>query len=276
MPPLVLFTLLPILTAAEPREGEYRSPYSVKFSFPVEELIGDLERGPRGDAREESSLPFREWNSPRSRKDYGSWGPPARHYPAVPGMERKSAEWKRERVIATALRYQGYGYQHHHIPDWHPPADWPWQQVASGHNGKGVDCSNFTSFVYNQAFGIKPSSAIKKQAEQEEVAGPGEGQATRVEVIRKPETYAETTKVLKTGDLLYIRNRSGELAHVILWVGPIGQSPKDTPLIIDSHGEGVKDSNGTDIPHGIHLRPFRENSWYFHSMSHAHRIIRGE
>ena len=49
--------------------------------------------------------------------------------------------------------------------------------------------------------------------------------------------------------------------------------PDGTPLILDSHGEGVKDSNGKSIPCGINLRPFRKNSWYFKSASHAHRLF---
>ena len=32
-----------------------------------------------------------------------------------------------------------------------------------GHNGPGFDCSNFTSFVFNQGFGIKISSGIGEQ-----------------------------------------------------------------------------------------------------------------
>jgi hypothetical protein len=44
--------------------------------------------------------------------------------------------------------------------------------------------------------------------------------------------------------------------------------------VIDSHGEGVKDANGNSIPPGIHLRPFREDSWYNRSASHAHRFLR--
>ena len=35
-------------------------------------------------------------------------------------------------------------------------------KTCVGHNGKGVDCSNFSSFVYNQGFGIKMSSAIER------------------------------------------------------------------------------------------------------------------
>lgn len=260
---------------AEPLQ-EYHSPYSVRFTHPVPELIGDIERGPRGDPRAQAAVPHAEWYSPLVRKRFGAWGPPARHYAPLPALEHRPAAWKRERVLATALLFQGYGYQHHHVPEWHPPADWPWKQTCVGHNGKGVDCSNFTAFGYNLAFGYKPSGDVKKQSEELEVPGPGEGRLTRVERIDRPATYAELVKRLRTGDLLYVRNRSGEVSHVVLWVGPIGHAPDGAPLIIDSHGEDVKDSNGVAIPCGIRLRPFHENSWYYHSASHAHRIFRGE
>ena len=256
---------------AEPKD--YHSPYTVKFTISPIELLADLKDTERGDRRHESSIPFAEWSSRHVRQEYGSWGPPARHYPALPGFADKSLEWKRERVIAVALRYQGYGYQHHHIPDWDPPADWPWMTVRSGHNGKGVDCSNFTSFAYNQAFGIKLSGGIKEQAQERDIPGPGGQHRTRAERIDLPKSYADLVKKLKTGDLLFIRNKEGHVAHVVLWVGAIGQAPDKEPLILDSHGDGVKDCKDQSIPNGIHLRPFREKSWYFDSASHALRIL---
>lgn len=251
----------------------YRSPYSVHYSHPVGELIRDLE-GPRGQFREQSSLPHAEWFSERVRREYGAWGPPARHYPAPVGVHERPLEWRRERVIATALRFHGYTYQHHHIPDWDPPANWPWLKVANGHNAKGVDCSNFTSFVYNLGFGLHLNSAIATQAEQLEIPGPGPGRASRVEPIKLPADYDQQLALLKTGDLVYIKNKSDKISHVIIWVGAVGRAPNDVPLILDSHGEDVRDSNGVNIPNGIYLRPFTRTSWYHHSASHAHRVLR--
>src|SRR5262245_28140682 len=65
-----------------------------------------------------------------------------------------------------------------------------------------------------------------------------------------------------------------EISHVVIWVGGVGRGPDVTPLILDSHGGGVKDANGASIPCGIQLRPFRERSWYNESASHAIRILR--
>ena len=121
-----------------------------------------------------------------------------------------------------ALRFQGYGYQHHHVPDWQPPAGWPWKETAVGHNGKGVDCSNFSSFVYNIGFGIKPTSAIKEQAERREMPGPGEGRTT-AQHIELPKAYDDLVKTLRTGDLVFIKGSDkGHVTHVVLWVGAIG------------------------------------------------------
>ena len=270
---LVAALLLSTASGDDPKPTEpYKSPYSVKFTHPVKELVGDLE-GPRGDPRQQSEIPYREWNSEACRKQCGSWGPPQRHYPEPEGIASKPRDWKQQRVVAIALHFEGYGYQHHHVPDWSPAQGWPWQKTAVGHNGKGVDCSNFTAFVYNLGFGIKPNSAVAKQAEERAFALPGEKRQHNVELIRKPATYKELVATLQTGDLLYVRNNKGDLAHVVIWVGPIGHSPDGAPLIIDSHGEGVKDSDGNSIPCGIHLRPFHEKSWYYHSASHALRVF---
>ncbi|MBM4072531.1 MAG: hypothetical protein FJ271_26915 [Planctomycetes bacterium] len=251
-------------------QEKYDSPYALAFSHPRAELLSGFQ-GRRGDPRQSSIVPFADWYSAHTRKQYGHWGPPARHYQAPQSIAGRSLEWRRERVIAVAARYIGYGYQHHHLPDWDPPAGWPWAKTATGHNGKGVDCSNFTAFVYNVGFGIKPSSAIGKQAQGLDIPGPGK--AIRAKRIDLTGDYDDLVKTLQTGDLLFIRNRSEKISHVVLWVGGIGRAPDNVPLILDSHGDGVKDSSGHFIPAGVHLRPFREKSWYFRSASHAIRIL---
>lgn len=270
----LLATCFVVLANQSGTAGEgYKTPYVIEYKFPVSELLHDIEHGARGSTEGESSVPHGEWYSKRVREKWGSWGPPAHHFAVPAGVGEKSAEWQRERVVAVAMRFQGYKYQHHHVPDWNPPAGWPWQEVKSGHNSKGVDCSNFTAFVYNQGFGLKPTGAIKEQSQQLEIPLP-DGRTHHAEKIEKPATYAALVNKLKTGDLLYIRNRSEEISHVVIWVGSIGKSSDGAPLILDSHGDGVKDSRGATIPNGIHLRPFVENSWYYKSASHAHRIIR--
>jgi hypothetical protein len=265
---------LGIAPAAEPKATPYQSPYRVTFTFPVEELIGDITSGPRGDVKQLSIIPFSQWYSSQVKSRYGAWGPPFAHQPPPQGIDTRSSEWKRQRVIAAALRYVGVTYQHHHLPDWDPPTDWPWKEVRAGRNGKGVDCSNFTAFIYNQTMGLKPSGAIGAQAEQLDIPY-NNGKSLHAQKIERPATLAEFSKQLKTGDLLFIKGSpsSTKITHVVFWVGPIGQSPDGAPLICDSTGEGRKDCRGQSIPDGVQLRPFSETSWYYKSAAHALRLI---
>ena len=254
-------------------EPAYRSPYRVEFTRPIGELIGDLERTERGDRKLEADMPHARWYSEATRERWKAWGPAARHYPPLEGIGSWSVERKRERVVAVAMRYLGYGYQHHHIPDWDPPADWPWLTTCVGSNGKGVDCSNLTGFVYNQGFGLRLNTDIARQAEARTAPETDNRVPVRLHEVTLPAAYPDRIAALRTGDLLYIKSLKGEVSHVVVWIGPIGRSPDGTPLILDSHGSGVRDSENHLIPCGVHLRPFRENSWYNKSASHALRIF---
>jgi hypothetical protein len=268
---------LVLLTTATGRgrggqEEAYRSPYRLEFATSRAELVGDLERTERGDPRVEADVPFGEWYSRRVRERFGAWGPKARAYPPPEGARRWSAERRRERVIAVASRFLGYGYQHHHIPDWDPPEGWPWKETCAGRNGRGVDCSNFTGFVYNLALGHRVSTDVGVQAESRFARGPGEAR-TPIRRVELAEDYDERVTQLRAGDLLFIRNREGHVAHVVLWVGSVGRSPDGVPLVLDSTGEGHRDCEGRTIPCGVHLRPYTRDSWYHHSASHALRLI---
>jgi hypothetical protein len=259
--------------SAPAQERAYHSPYRVEFTLPKDQLVGDLERTERGDYRLAGEIPFAHWYTPRTRERWLGWGPRARDYPPPRGVELWPTERKRERVIAVALRFQGYAYQHHHLPDWNPPPGWPWKESCAGANGKGVDCSNLTGFVYNLGFGLRLSTDVHIQSEERVARGPGEFR-TRLQAVELPSAFEDRLKALRTGDLVFIRSLKGRISHVVIWVGPIGRAPDGMPLVIDSHGENVRDSAGELIPCGIHLRPFRENSWYNDSASHALRVFR--
>jgi cell wall-associated NlpC family hydrolase len=262
---------------AKPHEGPYRSPYRLVFKAPLRELLFDAD-GPRGRADEQSSVPFHVWYSPRVRKEWGAWGVPQRRFDCPPRVAREPVEWRRERVVAAAARFIGYDYQHHHVPDWNPPATWPWKKCCAGRNGRGVDCSNFSGWNYNWALGIHLSTDIHKQAAA--TSAHLGGREIHARVIDRPrgepgEWYAALAADLRPGDLLYIGNRSRtKVTHVIMWVGECGAGPDDTPLVIDSTGGRIKDCEGHAIPCGIHLRPFRQGSWYHESFHHAHRWVR--
>jgi cell wall-associated NlpC family hydrolase len=261
----------------EPYDGPYRSPDKLTFKAPLHELLFDADQ-PRGSVARQSTVPSGEWYTAKVRREWGSWGVPARAFDCPPRVREKPAEWRRERVVAAAVRFIGYQYQHHHVPDWHPPGDWPWKRCCAGHNGKGIDCSNFSGWNYNWALGIHLNTDVHKQAAARSARASG-GEA-HAQVIHRPagdnrEWYEALVRELRAGDLLYIRNKSRtKVSHVIMWVGECGSSPDGTPLVIDSTGGRVKDSNGHAIPCGIHLRPFKKGGWYHEAFAHAHRWVK--
>jgi cell wall-associated NlpC family hydrolase len=127
------------------------------------------------------------------------------------------------------MKYQGLPYRHHHIPGWNPPVS----LVGAGNDGNGLDCSNFTSWVYDYGLGIKFTSDTTAQAN-----GPGR-------VLAPGEAFAP-------GDLLFIRNLAKtKVTHVVIYIDP--------GHIIDCHGNGVT------------VRPFQ--GWYKNCFDHARRII---
>jgi cell wall-associated NlpC family hydrolase len=259
-------------STAQEEESGAAHRYELKYTYSLQDLVGDLLHGERGDPERESDIPHREWYSHETRRRFEAWGPEQRRYEPLADLADRPLSWKRQRVIATAARFIGYEYQHHHIPDWNPPADWPWKECCAGRNGRGVDCSNFTSFVYKQGFGIKMNAAIEHQSELHSALEGHEHAAIRK--IELPDDFSRRAEVLRTGDLVYIRGREdGPVTHVVIWVGSIGLAPSGVLLVIDSHGGDVEDDWGRKIPCGIHLRPFRENSWYDRCASHAHRIF---
>ncbi|GMU53964.1 MAG: hypothetical protein AMXMBFR33_31100 [Candidatus Xenobia bacterium] len=268
----------------------YVSPYSLNFTTPIEDLTFDFGQPPRNSVPAEGHPPeFDDWYVPSAYPASElPWGPLPALYPepVVPdGYD--PVVWKRERVLAVAQQRIGTNYQHHHIPDWNPPTDWPdWIAVSLGTNSPGIDCSDFSSWNYNYGLGMRLCTAVGEQAANTELPGDcgGAGPAVSVSVLLQaqdssPQDYQTIVSTLQTGDLLYIRgDASGPpgtgITHVIMWVGSVGQGGDD-PLIIDSHDNHppVKDVNGQVIPAGVHLRPFVEGSWYHQGFDHALRIV---
>lgn len=174
------------------------------------------------DSLPESIAPQSTWYT---NKRLGSWGPHAATFPqAIVPANVDPVEWRRERILAVAKKYIGLPYQHHHIPAWSPE------------EGPGLDCSNYTSWVYNYGLGDKFNSNIHEQADGPEAPG---------RRLRTDEAFAP-------GDLLYVMKRDrSEVSHVVIYI--------DDKHIIDSH-------NGS-----VQIRPF--TGWYRECFSHARRII---
>src|SRR3954465_2279527 len=74
-------------------EEDRASGYKLEYSYPLDELIGDLKHSERGEAERESSEPHREWYSEETRRRYGSWGPPVRSYSPLEGMRERPVAW---------------------------------------------------------------------------------------------------------------------------------------------------------------------------------------
>ena len=136
---------------------------------------------------------------PRDQWDTCCWtfGPWPATYPVVyPPSEYDSVIWRRDRVITVAKKYIGLPYRHKHTP-------------MMG----GMDCSNFTSWVYNYGLGIRFVSNVEDQAE---VMG-------RLLSITEP---------LQKGDLIYLWSEDHtRISHVAIYI--------DENHVIDSTGPGV-------------------------------------
>jgi cell wall-associated NlpC family hydrolase len=258
-------------TSAQPAAGgSYQTPYALHFSCPQSDLAAGFDQAPWNDPQAEAAAPFATWEATHAEARGAAWGPPARPYPA-PRLPRQDEAYLRERVIFVAALHIGLAYQHHHLPSWSPPAGWPWLPVAAGANGPGLDCSNFSSFVFNYALGLRLPSAIGAQAVQLSLAGPGGAgcqPVTRLHAAR----YEALIAVLQPADLLYFQDRHGRIRHTGFWVGGLA----GTPLILDCTDSRHADGRGQAVPTGVHLRPFDEASWYWRHFSHAHRVIGAE
>jgi cell wall-associated NlpC family hydrolase len=302
----------------------YTYEYVLRFSFPWEDLVAGFDQSPYNQPSLEEAPPVHNHPAPPAPPSQSvsskeavvasssgtpspkpaqpiHWGPQARRYEAVPppsGVQGKINEWKAQRLVAVAASMIGYLYNHHHIPDYYGPTSTP------QFKDKGLDCSNYTSWLYNYALGIRVNSDTGKQSR---LAGATladqhgyEYHVTRVaDALMDYQTLCST---LQTGDLLFIaggpkdskdviqqaiqNHQPIEITHVIMWLGDVGVSKSGTPLVTDSHGNELKDDNQQAIPNGIQVRPFYQTNngdttdtgeyapnWYFEHFAWALRIL---
>ena len=100
-----------------------------------------------------------------------------------PPVDRPHGRLARERVVTVAAALIGLDYQHHHVPSWAPPADWPHKPVRSGRRGPGMDCSNFIGFVYSYALGVDLPTGVGAQSELHRSISEGSLFSRRVQVL---------------------------------------------------------------------------------------------
>lgn len=247
----------------------YSSPYALSFTLAQPLLDAGFDQAPWNDPGAEAAEPFAIWQAQHAAARGAAWGPPARQYPA-PQLPRADEDYLRQRVLRVAARHIGLAYQHHHLPSWQPPAAWPWLPVKLGTNGAGLDCSNFSSFVFNYALGLKLPTGIGLQARSTRLPGPGGQGCLRVERI---ETAGRDNlgALLQPADLLYFRSPGGAIRHVAFWLGAVGEG--DMPLVLDCTQQPHVDATGAAIPAGVQIRPLTPGGWYARRLAHAHRLI---
>lgn len=190
----------------------------------------------------QSETPRSEWYTARMLNSL--WGPMPARYPGIEDTIESLPQgtdilaWKRDRVIALAKHYIGLPYRHHHIPAWSPSLpDHP------KYNGPGLDCSNFTAWVYNFGFGIQLNSDVAKQAAMQ----PRPGFAVHPGMLR-----ISAEGPFYPGDILYIANpNKTAIVYSVLFI--------DDGHIIDSTDGQVA------------VRHF--TGWYRRQLSHAIRVF---
>jgi len=266
-----------------PSPGGYQSPYAFQFTQPEKARTRGWNKAPWNDPRAWSPLLRDRWYDRMAYRlrsfENLAYGAREIDFPPPPKYVAMTPQLRRERVLSVAAAMIGMRYQHHHLPNFDPypeRPEWPWIKVANGIHGPGQDCSNFVAWCYNYALGIRLDGGVVAASRQVDVPGPGG--TVHIRAIEKPDGigFAAFVAQLQPGDVLYIRSDKGNISHSILWVGTLATDAngKDQYFIIDCTGPDRKDSNGTTIPDGVHLRPFRPTSWYFRSAAIVHRIVR--
>ncbi|GHT89642.1 hypothetical protein FACS1894113_5080 [Alphaproteobacteria bacterium] len=147
----------------------------------------------------QTDVPEASWHEAK----YGRFGPCPVTYPRVNDGKNMPLAWRQERALAVARKYLGVPYKHLHFP-------------ALG----GLDCSNFTAWVFNYAFGTRFSSNVETQAQS---AG----------------RRLAAGEALRPGDLLFLYGSDRkEIVHVAIYV--------DVDHVIDATGSeiAVRDRKG--------------------------------
>jgi cell wall-associated NlpC family hydrolase len=186
----------------------------------------------------ESTVPSDQWYT---RNWNEGWGPAAATY--LPPPEGAPS------LVTVARRYLGLPYRHHHIPGWDPSTT----LTGKPNESRGLDCSNYTSWVYNYGYGLHFSSNIHQQAMMYT-------QYPNMERVDRPSP--STLPKFQPGDLLYfwreLPSSEREISHVAMFT----TYHEKVPYIIDSHGIGVTEHPLTGSAH----------SWYERHFNHAIRI----
>lgn len=254
--------------------------------------------------------------------------------------------WQQQRLLAAAnlLLQAGTHYQHLHLPTFDPAqvttgTGFPWIAVSTGtalqsswqlannvsgttHNpyaaayGRplpGIDCTDFSAYVYSLALGIQMHSGTPNQIEFVGASKPTPGGTAIATVldsagnqivpqffygpnfgiaaINGTSSLTSLVSQFQAGDLLYIGNPNDGILHVVMWLGQTGtdsagntfplviSSHDNTPAIFDTLALGTNgfpsDGNvaGHLPPPGVHILPFADSNWFYQDFQVAMRVI---
>ena len=254
--------------------------------------------------------------------------------------------WQQQRILAAAevLLLANTPYQHLHLPNFDPAlvtsgTGFPWNPVSTnptlqtsselalhvsgtapnpyaaayGRPTAGIDCTDFTAYVYNLALGVQMHSGTRTQVEFTDGSVPLPGNTATATVLdtngspitpqffygpqfgmgklNGPGSLDAMMSTFQTGDLLYIGDPDLGIVHVVMWLGTTGtDSAGNTfPLVISSHDNKpaifdtlALDSQGLPLdgdiaghlpPPGVHILPFASSNWFYQDFQLAMRVI---
>jgi cell wall-associated NlpC family hydrolase len=201
-----------------------------------------------------------------------------------------SATWSIQRLLSVAQQLIGTPYQHLHLPTFNPvlvttPGSFTWRTVSAnaklqssqqllenesgtqdnpycatyGVPSPGIDCTDFTAYLYNLALGHQLHSGPSNQVVFPQGGGGVGGMAAATvldstgrvvspsffygpnygqTVANAPGSLTSLLGKLQPGDLLYIGNQQ-QIVHIVVWLGSAGVlaggDASPVPLVISSH-----------------------------------------
>lgn len=219
--------------------------------------------------------------------------------------------WQRERLLQAAKLLIGTHYQHLHLPQFNPGyvtnGSYTWLPVSNGNYlsttqnleyntsptlpnfyksaygsaQPGIDCTDFSAYIYNLALGIQMHSGTASQVKFTTGNGPAVGNQPTATILsstgavitpkfllgpnygtnklNKPGSLSGILSSLQPGDLLYMHD-GPTISHVVVWLGSYGTNANGTPtylqLIISSHDDtpAIFDTIQVDAKTGLPLQ----------------------
>lgn len=264
----------------------YVTPYTFNFNF--DDVVPTTAKG-KDDSFNRNPA---NWVGSGSDGFYGPTPPMFRVRQSDLGL---SAVDQAKRLVAAAELLVGLPYQHHHSPSFSPSPTDTWGPNIDLVQTPGVDCSDFTGFIYNYALGIELDTGTNNQSLQtlttqryRDDQGKDGFRNLPISINAKPTgatdllAYQTLVSQLKPGDLIFISGTgpgsppNESAGHVVMWLGNLVSSSDGMPLIVDCTGSSHIDQNNINTPGGIHIRPFAQqgvNSWYWTNMVRWSRVI---